>query len=111
MARAGDAMTFGGVIVAARRKAGISQKELAARIRKEDGGAISASYLNDIEHDRRSPSSESIIAQLAKELGIPPELLYFTAGRLPADLTRGSAAEKQIVSAFAAFRRALQSRK
>jgi transposase len=29
----------------------LSQKDLAAKIRKEDGTAISPQYLNDIEHD------------------------------------------------------------
>ncbi len=100
-------MTFGELIIDARRKAGLSQKELAARVLKEGGGAISASYLNDIEHDRRSPSSEAMITQLAKALGIAPELLFFAAGRLPSEMTKG-ADQRRVVKAFDAFRRALK---
>jgi transcriptional regulator with XRE-family HTH domain len=102
-------LTFGELIVDARRKVGLSQKELAARVLKDDGSAISASYLNDIEHDRRSPSSESMIKQLAKALGLAPELLFFSAGRLPSEITRG-ADQKRVVKAFAAFRKALKGK-
>jgi transcriptional regulator with XRE-family HTH domain len=102
-------VTFGQLIIDARRKAGLSQKELAARILKEDGGAISASYLNDIEHDRRSPSSEAMIKQLAKALNLAPELLFFSAGRLPSELTK-DADQRRVVKAFDAFRKALKQK-
>jgi ribosome-binding protein aMBF1 (putative translation factor) len=46
--------TFGTIISEARRAAGLSEKELAAKVKKEDGQPISAQYLN-IEHDRRNP--------------------------------------------------------
>jgi len=45
----------------------MSQKELAGKIKKEDGLPISAQYLNDIEHDRRNPPSEFLIAQIAED--------------------------------------------
>lgn len=47
--------TFGKIVSAARKELGISQKDLAAKIVKEDGETISPQYLNDIEHDRRNP--------------------------------------------------------
>ena len=53
--------TFGTLISEARRAKGLSQKDLAAKVKKEDGQAISAQYLNDIEHDRRNPPSELLI--------------------------------------------------
>jgi transcriptional regulator with XRE-family HTH domain len=102
-------VTLGQLIIDARRKAGLSQKELAARILKEDRVAISASYLNDIEHDRRSPSSEAMIKQLAKALDLAPELLFFSAGRLPSELTKG-ADQRRVVKAFDAFRKALKQK-
>ena len=64
----GHLSTFGRIIADARKALGMSQKELAARTRKEGGGAISPQYLNDIEHDRRNPPSEYIIEQLAGHL-------------------------------------------
>ncbi|HYW46720.1 MAG TPA: helix-turn-helix transcriptional regulator [Bryobacteraceae bacterium] len=59
--------TFGTIIAEARRAVGMSQKELAGKIKKEDGLPISAQYLNDIEHDRRNPPSEFLIAQIAED--------------------------------------------
>ena len=44
-------MTFGRAIATARKEKGLSQKDLAALILKEDGTAISPQYLNDIEHN------------------------------------------------------------
>ena len=76
-------MTFGEKIAATRKAVGLSQKDLAAKVRKADGKSISAQYLNDIEHDRRSPSSPEIIDQLAKALDLEPEVLYFWGGTLP----------------------------
>jgi transcriptional regulator with XRE-family HTH domain len=59
---------FGTLISEARRSKGLSQKDLAAKVKKEDGQAISPQYLNDIEHDRRNPpgapdSADSRIAE------------------------------------------------
>ncbi len=65
----------------------LSQKELAAKIMKEeDGTAISPQYLNDIEHDRRSPTSDHLIRQLAAVLEIDEGVLFLLAGKIPDDL-------------------------
>jgi transcriptional regulator with XRE-family HTH domain len=85
--------TFGQIISDARKKAGMSQKELAASMKKENGAAISPQYLNDIEHDRRNPPGEFLIEQFAKVLGLPKDSLLVAAGLLPEDL-RKIAAEK-----------------
>lgn len=82
-----DAQTFGGVISQKRKELGLSQKDLAARIQREEGGGqISPQYLNDIEHDRRNPSSDHIIGEFARELSLSPNILYFLAGRIPSEL-------------------------
>ena len=47
--------TFGGAISEARKAKGWALKDLASRVLREDKEAISLQYLNDIEHDRRSP--------------------------------------------------------
>ena len=82
----GHLSTFGRIIADARKALGMSQKELAARTRKEGGGAISPQYLNDIEHDRRNPPSEYIIEQLTGHLGLSKEHLIAAAGLWPTDL-------------------------
>lgn len=61
-------MTFGQVVAAERKKRGMSQKGLAARVLKEDGIPITPQYLNDVERDRRNPPSERLIEQIAERL-------------------------------------------
>jgi transcriptional regulator with XRE-family HTH domain len=101
-------VTFGQVIADARKKAGLSQKDLASRIKKEDGTSISAQYLNDIERDRRNPPSEHLIVQFANELGIDLEVLMFVIGQLPHDVRGESHEPEQIRAAFRAFRQTLR---
>src|SRR5262249_55420300 len=69
--------TFGQVLTSARRKAGLSQREPAARILKEDGEPISPQYLNDLERDRRNPPAQHFLKQLAEQLNLPEEYLDF----------------------------------
>lgn len=103
-----DGVTFGRAISRARKALGMSQKELAARVMKEeDGESISPQYLNDIEHDRRSPSSGHLIRQFSGILDIPEDYLFALAGRLPDDLRTGSVDRDKIVLAFANFRKTL----
>ena len=100
-------MTFGEAITQARKDRKFSQKEVAAATLKEDGGAISAQYLNDIEHDRRNPPGEYIIRQLALTLGLEVDYLFFLAGRLPSDVLELSRDRDDISQAMKAFRRNL----
>ncbi len=104
-------MAFGQVLAEARKKADLSQKDLASRIRKEDGTAISPQYLNDIEHNRRNPPSEFILRQMAKELKLSLEYLLFFAGELPQDVLESRQSlpkPEEVEAAFRAFRKALK---
>lgn len=102
-------MTFGQAISKGRKALGLSQKEIAARVMKEDeAGAISPQYLNDIEHDRRSPSSGHLIRQFAGILNIPEDYLFALAGRLPDDLRSDTSDRDKVVAAFMSFRRTLK---
>jgi transcriptional regulator with XRE-family HTH domain len=100
-------MTFGTQIAEARKALGLSQKDLAAKITKEDQQPISAQYLNDIEHDRRNPPSEDMIKQFAKHLKLEPEILFYLAGKLTGDMKKPSVEREKIVAAYQAFRKAL----
>lgn len=104
--------TFGQIIAEARKALGISQKDLAAKIRKEDGAAISPQYLNDIEHDRRDPPSEFLIVQFARELKLKKEFLIAAAGLWPSDLREklAGADPKKVEEAFTAFRQKLKEK-
>lgn len=96
--------TFGRAISAARKSKGWALKDLAARVEKEDGSSISPQYLNDIEHDRRSPSSDQMVQQFAEALGIEPDWLYYLAGRFPEDIREKKLSKEQVADAMVAFR-------
>jgi transcriptional regulator with XRE-family HTH domain len=102
-----QAQTFGQAITQGRRTLGISQRELAARIIKEDGEPITPQYLNDIEHDRRSPSSDHMVRQFAEVLGQSPDYLSWLVGKLPSDVRRENVRPERVDEAFFAFRQAL----
>ncbi len=97
--------TFGETIAEARKHAGLTQKELAAKLKKDDGTPISPQYLNDIEHDRRGAPPDGLLKQISKILDIDPDLLAYWAGRLPENLVDHRAEPDRIVEAFRAFRR------
>ena len=103
-------MTFGEAITRARKEKKLSQKQVAAGTLKEDGQAISAQYLNDIEHDRRNPPSEYIVGQLANTLDLDLDYLLFLAGRFPADVLEMSRDQEGIKTAMKAFRSSLRGR-
>lgn len=96
--------TFGGAISEARKAKGWSLKDLASRVLREDGDAISPQYLNDIEHDRRSPSSDRMVQQFAEALSIEQDWLYYLAGRFPADVRDKKLSEKEVTELMVAFR-------
>jgi transcriptional regulator with XRE-family HTH domain len=102
-------MSFGQVISNARKKAQLSQKDLAQKIVKEDGEPISPQYLNDIERDRRNPPSEHILRQFAKELNLSSDYLKVLAGKLPDDIEVGEYKPEQIDAAIRAFRKTLKN--
>ena len=103
-------MTFGEAITQARKDKKLSQKQVAAGTLKEDGQAISAQYLNDIEHDRRNPPSEYIVRQLADTLELDLDYLLFLAGRFPSDVLEMSRDQEGIKTAMKAFRSSLRGR-
>lgn len=104
-------MSFGRTIADARKTRTMSQKELADKIKKEDGEPISPQYLNDIERDRRSPSSDYLIDQFASVLEIERERLYYWVSKIPEDMKPKHVPDKQIVGAYQAFRKAIEAKK
>ena len=101
-----DPVTFGRYIADARKKLQMSQKELASQIlREEDDEPISPQYLNDIERDRRNPSSDHLIRQFAKVLKIDADYLSYLAGKLPEEIRRKNLSEDAVKAAFLAFRK------
>lgn len=101
-----DPASFGSYIAEARKKLQISQKELAARVlREEDQQPISPQYLNDIERDRRSPTSDHLISQFAKALKVDADYLHYLAGKFPDEIRQKNLSEEAVKAAFTAFRK------
>lgn len=96
--------SFGRAISQARKQKEWALKDLASKILREDGEPISLQYLNDIEHDRRSPSSDRVVQQFADALGIDRDFLYYLAGRFPEDVRQRQLSEKQVAAAMVVFR-------
>lgn len=101
----GEDRTFGRAISNGRKAKGWSLKDVASRIRREDGQTISPQYLNDIEHDRRSPSSDHMVQQFAEVLEINRDWLYYLAGRFPEDVRRQQLSESEVAERMVAFRK------
>jgi transcriptional regulator with XRE-family HTH domain len=100
--------TFGNAVSQGRKQQKMSQKDLAAQIKREDGVAISAQYLNDIEHDRRSPSSDLMVQQFATILKLDANYLYYLAGKIPAELMKANLSPEQVQKLMVAFRKTLK---
>lgn len=98
-------MTLGRFIAEARKQAGLSQKDLAGLLRREDGQPISPQFLNDVERDRRRPGP-AVLASIAQQLGLDADVLHLLAGQVPPDLVEGQDPER-LKRAAAAFRRSL----
>ncbi|MEX2166674.1 MAG: helix-turn-helix transcriptional regulator [Methyloceanibacter sp.] len=102
--------TFGRAISSARKKKEWNLKDLASRILREDEEPISVQYLNDIEHNRRSPSSDRMVKQFADALGVDADWLYYLAGRFPEDVRLKKMTENEVAHAMTAFRKGISGR-
>jgi transcriptional regulator with XRE-family HTH domain len=100
--------TFGEVIAEARKKAHLTQRQLAASIKTEEGKGISGPYINDIEHNLRHPPRGYLLEQFVRELDVDVDLLYFLAKQLPIDIDMSNVSEEQAVAAYRAFRHELK---
>ena len=98
--------TFGKTVSNARKEKEINQKQLAELIKREDGVPISPQYLNDIEHDRRIPSSE-VIVQIAEMLRLDADYLHYLAKKWPEDVPSGTAKPDEVRKLMLAFRKSL----
>jgi transcriptional regulator with XRE-family HTH domain len=96
--------TFGNVIAETRKKKNISQKELATKL------GISPQYLNDIEHNKRNPSSQQLIDQIAETLEIEREYLCYLAGRLPDEIINLNLDKDSFQTAWVAFRKNIEKK-
>ena len=101
----GTESPLGEILARARKERGWSLRELADKVEGESGN-VSPQYLNDLEHNRRTPS-ESVIASLAHALKLDEVFLFHLAGRLHPDLANVTD-EQTIKAAYQAFRKTVR---
>jgi transcriptional regulator with XRE-family HTH domain len=99
--------TLGRAVRERRMALGLTQRELATRVRFEDGHSISATYLCLIEHDLYKPRGH-IITEFARVLGMNPDVFFYLVGKVPPDVCELDATNEQLEAAFEAFRRVLR---
>jgi transcriptional regulator with XRE-family HTH domain len=98
-------MRFGEIILEARKNLSLDQRSLAKKVLKEDGTPIGPQYICDIEHGRKTPSSDLIIKQLAVALNINADYLHYLNGRFPERERKRKMNYDQFDKAMAEFRR------
>lgn len=72
--------TFGNALRAARRAAGITQRELAERAQ------LDFSYISKLENDRIPPPAADTVVTLCAILDTPPEALLALSRKLPSEV-------------------------
>lgn len=90
---------LGDVISNARKQKGWSLRELAERVKKDDGSPISPQYLNDIEHGNRTPTGQ-LIDNLAKALMLDRDYLLILSGSQPEEMNKHPEVAAEIVKAY-----------
>lgn len=100
-------MTVGDILSTGRKRAGLTLKEVAAQVVKDDGTPVSLTYLNDVEHNRRPAPAPSLLKQLAAVLNLSYDYLLFLARDLPDDLYDETVTPEAVEAAFQAFRKTL----
>ena len=96
-------MTGPKYITQRREALGMTQRELASRLRRTDGdGAISPQLMNCIEHGRRS--FKPYVKDLSIALEVDAWVLYFYLGQIPSYFIDGlDVDDTTIVNAYEAF--------
>ncbi len=74
------AKTFGQTLRELRRSKSVSQRGLAEKV------SVDFSYISKIENDRLPPPAADTIVKICKELGVPPDELLASTGKMPTDV-------------------------
>src|SRR5207248_2077227 len=72
--------TFGKALQELRRGAGISQRDLAARV------GVDFSYISKVENDRLPPPAADTIVKICEELEVPADELLALTRKMPSDV-------------------------
>jgi transcriptional regulator with XRE-family HTH domain len=72
--------TFGQSLREMRRSKGVSQRELAGKV------GVDFSYISKVENDRLPPPAADTIVKICEALGVAPEELLASSGKIPKQL-------------------------
>ena len=104
--------SFGELIARRREELGLTQTELAARIKGRSGEPVSQQRITDIEHDRFGVPRRPVLNQLARALQLDLDVLYLWGRAVPPDIRAEGLPEEAIKAAWEAFRTVIrQARK
>ncbi len=81
--------SFGKRIRELRRAKGLTQRQVAAEL------GIDFTYLSKLENDRGEPPGEETVRRLARLYGADPEDLLALAGKVPLELRRKAAHDRE----------------
>lgn len=103
-------MSIGKTIADKRKALGLTLKDLAGLVTKEDGSTVSIQYVSDIEHNHRTPSP-AVLESLAEALGMEVAFLQAVARQAPSSVTDYLAAHPDTaVAVEVLFTKALHSK-
>jgi transcriptional regulator with XRE-family HTH domain len=77
---------FARMIRARRKELGLTQKQVCAQIRTEEGRAIGQTYLAEIERGHHPHPRPHLIEQFAQALEIDRDVLYLAARQVPPEV-------------------------
>ncbi|MDQ2947233.1 MAG: helix-turn-helix domain-containing protein [Acidobacteriota bacterium] len=100
--------SFGELIAHRRKELGLTQLELAARIKGRSGETVSQQRITDIEHDRFGVPRRPVLKQLARALKLDIDVLYLWGRVLPSDIRVEGLSEDAIKKAWQAFRAVIE---
>lgn len=75
-----ESNTFGRSLRTLRRSKSVTQRELARKV------GVDFSYISKVENDRLSPPAADTIVKICEALGVAPEELLASTGKIPRQL-------------------------
>ena len=100
--------SFGELIARRREELGLTQTELAARIKGRSGKPVSQQRITDIEHDRFGVPRAPVLKQLARALKLDVDVLYLWGRLVPPDIRAEGLSEEAIKKRGGHFARSRQ---
>lgn len=96
--------SFGEMIAHRREELGLTQVDLAARIKGRSGETVTQQRITDIEHNRFGVPRAPVMKQLASALKLDTDVLCLWARVIPADIRAEGLSQEVIKEAWQAFR-------